>query len=305
MLDELIGRVEKVRSMRKAKFQLAVSMMALAVAGRAAAAETAPRAATSPPATTPPAPPATPPPPPAGAPPPITSVEGANTPLPRYDGEPAPPQRYAPRRRVAGGPPAEIKFEPHDDETSLLIMSHETPVYRLGYYGYGYWGPYRSVARSYTPVCRGACSARFAPGAYELALEKHGRIARSPGRVLIGESSVVHGEYIDRSGVRLGGLVIGIGGVIAGTVMMVVSVHRNDICDGAYCYYHNDVDGPLLAGGIAVVIGSAIAGSIMAWQRDEAVFTVLPLRVSSLYGTEGGAATLRSQPQGAVVSVKF
>ena len=180
------------------------------------------------------------------------------------------------------------------------------PVYHWGYYGYGWWGTHRDIARSYTPVCTGPCSARFAPGAYDLALAKGGRIARSPERIMITRPSVVKGEYLDRSGVRLAGILIGVGGIIGGTVMMVVSVHSDYVCDSnGFCFYHQDVDGPLLAGGIALAVGSAIAGSVMAWQRDEAVFTVLPLHLSSLFPGERESVAQRALPQGAMVSVRF
>jgi hypothetical protein len=210
------------------------------------------------------------------------------------------------RRRAASQAAEEIRFEPEPEHATLLILKEEMPVYGYGYYRHGWWAPYRGYARSYTPVCSGPCSARFAPGAYDLALAKRGRIARSHEPVVITHPSVLKGEYLDRSGVRVAGLVIGVAGVIGGTIMMVVSVHRNDVCDDAgFCYYHQDVDGPLLAGGIALAVGSAIAGSIMVWQRDEAVFTVLPLRLSSWYPGEGGSAAARALPNGAAVNVRF
>ncbi len=199
----------------------------------------------------------------------------------------------------------EIRFEPEPQQATLLILSQEMPVYHYGYYRHGWWAPYRGFARTYTPVCNGPCAARFAPGAYDLALEKGGRIARSRQPIVITRPSVLRGEYVDRSGLRVAGVVIGVGGLIGGTIMMIESVHRNDICDANYCYYHQDVDGPLLAGGIALAIGSAIAGSVLVWQRDEAVFSVLPLRLSSLYPGDGQSAAARALPNGAAVSVKF
>ena len=41
----------------------------------------------------------------------------------------------------------------------------------------------------------------------------------------------------------------------------------------------------------------------MAWQRDEARFSVLPLRVSSRYPGEGGLS--RVLPEGAMVRLLF
>ncbi|HEX4338390.1 MAG TPA: hypothetical protein VH062_20935 [Polyangiaceae bacterium] len=283
--------------MRKGNIRVLVSLAVLALAGHAAAQ----------PAGAPPPPPATPPPPPTGAPPAVGPARPPDEAAPpAMDGEP-PPMPAGPRRRR--GPPQaaeEIRFEPQPEHTTLLILSQEMPVYGYGYYRHGWWAPYQGYARSYTPVCNGPCSARFAPGEYDLALQKGGRIARSHERIVITHPSVLRGEYVDRSGIRLAGIVIGVTGVVAGTVMMALSVHRNDICDSdGFCYYHQDVDGGLLAGGVALAVGSAIAGSIMVWQRDEAVFSVAPLRLSSLYPGEGGSAAQKMLPQGAAISGRF
>ena len=210
-------------------------------------------------------------------------------------------------------PAAEVQFQPADDKTNLLVLSRVAPVFHYGYYSYGYspygyypygWGPYPGVARAYDRVCAGRCTARFAPGVYDLALEKEGHLARSESPVAIQRSSVVRGEYIDRSGIRTGGLLIGIGGLVGGTIMMIVSVSHDNVCTPYYCYYQDHVDGPLLAGGIAVAVGSAIAGAIMASQSDEALFTVLPLRVSSLLPGEHVGLS-QALPQGAAIAGKF
>lgn len=210
-----------------------------------------------------------------------------------------------PAEKKRAGAVAEVQFQPDGEGTSLLTLSQVMPVYNLGYYyGHGWWGPYAGFARSYQRVCRGPCSVRFAPGAYDLALEKDGRVARSESPVVVRQRSVVRGEYLDRSGVRTGGILIGVGGLVGGTIMMVAATDRHNVCTPYGCYYHDDVDGALLAGGIALAIGAAIAGSIMAWQRDEAVFTVLPLRVSALSPGER-AGPSQALPQGAVIAARF
>jgi hypothetical protein len=286
--------------MRSSKVRWLVSMFALACSGKAMAQPATPEPTAAPP----PPPQASPPPPPQGAPPPVEPARPSDAASPPAAPPPGPPgARY--RRRPPAQAANEIRFEPEPRDTTLLILQQEMPVYRFGYYGYGYWGPRRDIARAYAPVCTGPCSARFAPGAYELALAKGGHIARSPGRVMIMQPSTVKGEYLDRSGVRLAGVLIGVGGIVGGTIMMILAVHRDDICDVDGCYYHQDVDGPLLAGGIALAIGGAIAGSIMAWQRDEAVFTILPLRVSSLLPGAEGSVAKRALPEGAMVSMRF
>jgi len=200
-----------------------------------------------------------------------------------------------------------VRFEPEGERTSLLMLSHVVPVFHYGYYGYygyGYGGPYQGYARAYERVCQGRCTVRFAPGTYDLALEKEGHVARAAAPVVVRQPSVLHGEYVDRSGVRVAGVILGIGGLIGGTVMMIASVTRHNVCTPYYCYYHDDVDGPLLAGGIALAVGSAIAGSVMASQHDEAVFTITPFRVSALSPGER-AGLSQALPQGAAIAVRF
>jgi hypothetical protein len=196
-----------------------------------------------------------------------------------------------------------MHYEPVEGPTTLLILTHETPVVHYGYYHHGWWGPRQSLVRSYSPVCEGTCTERFVPGVYDLALAKDGHVAAPDHPVVIRGPSLVRGQYVDRSGLRVGGVVLAVGGIIAGTVMMVAAVHRSETCSGGYCYYDSEVNGPLLAGGLVLAIGSGIAGSIMAWQRDEARFSVLPLHVSSLFPRERGVAA--ALPEGAMMRLKF
>ena len=60
---------------------------------------------------------------------------------------------------------------------------------------------------------------------------------------------------------------------------------------------------PVAIPGIVLAVGSGIAGFIMAWQRDEARFSVLPLRVSSL--KPGELSLGQALPQGAMVRLAF
>jgi len=86
----------------------------------------------------------------------------------------------------------------------------------------------------------------------------------------------------------------------------------HDHCDyDAYgdCYYrHADVNGPLVAGGIGVLVGSAIVAAVLMSQRDEARISVSPLHVANRKspGDVGFIpVTLRTQPEGAAVSLSF
>jgi hypothetical protein len=179
------------------------------------------------------------------------------------------------------------------------------PIARYGYYGRGFWGYRRGFEREYTPICTGPCTARFAPGQYDFALSKNGRIIPTHP-VFISGPSVLHARYVDRSGLRVAGVVIGIGGIVAGSVMMIAATERQDRCDDAgYCYTTDrTTNGPLLGAGIGVLVGSVIAGSIMAWQPDEARIAVLPMSTGSL-GPNDSRRLAAALPEGASLRVRF
>jgi len=278
---------------RAAKIHVAFSMIALTWARVAPALESTPAKA-PPPQAAPSAPPASAPSaPPASAP---SALQEEAPPEP-----PVVPPTF-PSRPPLG--PQEVRFQPDDDQLGFLVVTGATPATGYGYFRHGWWIRRHVLLPSYSRVCTGPCSARFLPGEYDVALEKEGRVVPASERVVITRPSVLHAHYTDYSGLRVAGVVLGIGGVIAGTVMMFSSVDRGLVCSGTYCYYEDTVDGPLLAAGIGVFAASAIAGSIMAWQKDEAHFTISPLRLSSLTPREG-LSFARSLPEGAAFTARF
>jgi len=205
--------------------------------------------------------------------------------------------------RAAPDAPLDVRYEPDEGGVALLVRDGGIPYVRhWGYRRFRHW----ALMPSYSTACQGTCDAKFMPGTYDLALEKGFRVAAAEP-VTIARPSILRSHYTDRSAERVAGVVLGIGGVIAGSVMIFASVRRDTaVCDAyGYCYVHDTVDGPLLAGGIGVVIGSAIVGSILAWQRDEAHFSVFPLNVSALEPREGVRFTAQALPQGAGVRVAF
>ncbi len=246
---------------------------------------------------------------------------GAYTPRARADAgppqqEPAPPTVQPPPPRMPrppGPPPSaergsfDVQFEPNDPDVSLLNESGMVPaVYGYRYRGWGWRrrGWFAGYAPAFERVCTGPCPARFAPGEYHMALARGGRLVPVEGPVVLSGPSVLHARYEDRSGLRVAGAIIGIGGVIAGTIMIAESFHEHDFCDpNGFCERQGSTDGALLAGGIITIVGSAIVGSVLAWQRDEASITVMPLRVSSMEWRPG--KSLASAPQGLALSVTF
>jgi hypothetical protein len=126
-------------------------------------------------------------------------------------------------------------------------------------------------------------------GPYHFALSKGGGAPVAiDGATFVSGPSTLHAQYVDRSGIRTAGAVIGIVGTLGGLVMVLASIHEEHTCDSyGYCYRHDEVNDPLLVSGIGVILGSAIASSIMIWQRDEAKLTIGPLRIRDLRASPG------------------
>jgi hypothetical protein len=195
-----------------------------------------------------------------------------------------------------------------------MTLRGTVPFERVGFYGHGWYrqGWYGQVgwASIYAPICNQPCATQLAPGAYHLALAKYGGPAvPAPEPVVINGPSTVHGNYIDRSGLRVAGWVIGIAGTVGGIVMVVASANNQNVCDTfGNCYNREKTNGPLLAGGIGVLLVSGIVGSVLAFQHDEAHITVEPMSLpvaSTLKESPLAAVSAEAPPQGIAVSVRF
>ncbi len=197
--------------------------------------------------------------------------------------------------------PSEVRFEPDEADVALLSLNAAVPVERVATYDSDRW------FRVYGPVCQGPCTARLLPGAYRFALAKGGRIVPVRGPVVLNGPATLHGEYIDRSALRATGLVIGVAGSVGGFVMVVASAQVGAVCDSnGICVSNGMTNGPLLAGGVALLVASAVVGSILTFQRDGARITVEPLTLPGQASREGTlTALVGSQPQGWAVALHF
>jgi hypothetical protein len=147
-------------------------------------------------------------------------------------------------------------------------------------------------------------------GQYHWALSKAGgSIVPAVGTTVITGPSTLHAHYEDNSGIRTAGAIIGIVGIIGGIVMIFESFHDKEVCDGfGNCYVHQDVNGGLLAGGLGVFVGSAIASSLMISRDDQARITVSPLRLRNA-GAFLDSGHIKgpslASPAGAAVTIPF
>jgi hypothetical protein len=207
---------------------------------------------------------------------------------------------------AAENPAEQVEFEPDDPALMLLARTGEVPVERMVRYGYG-WYHERGVAPRYSPICLGACSTRFVRGEYHLALSRRGGSVVEAETVLVTGPSAIHAHYVGHGTSRALGAILGIAGTIAGAVMIAASVHSETLCYPGVggCYSHETVNGGLMAGGIGVVVGAVVVGSILATRHDEAMLGITPLalppapssgREAGFYGysaSEGAALTVR------------
>ncbi len=194
----------------------------------------------------------------------------------------------------------------------MMALRTEMPVERIGGFRHGFWVE-RGYLPVYAPVCDAPCGARLEPGVYHLAVSKDG------GRpVPASEAAVIHGpstvrsEYVDNSGVRALGFTLAIVGSIGGVVMIAASATNQTACDASGCFNSEKIDGPLLGGGIAVLVGSVVVGSILGSRHDAAHVFVEPLSLGGptskresgpvALGMPGGAIPA---PQGATIGMRF
>jgi len=259
-----------------------------------------------------PLPPPPPPPPaaPAGAPPPPPPPPQGGTP---YYAPPAPPPG-APYYAPPPGPPAapgrleQVRFEPDDPDLALMVRTGEMPVRRVQRFRH-VWYYERGFVPIYSPACEGPCTTELAAGTYHLALAKDGGRAVPAGGAVVNGPSSIHATYDDRRGTRIVGGIVLVGGIIGGIVMIVASVEgQSQTCNGngdGGCTVQ--VNGPLLAGGIGVVVASVVVGTILASQRDHAHIMVTPLTMPTVGALkESPMAALGAAPaQGAGLTLTF
>jgi|GEM_PF-2151763 len=216
-----------------------------------------------------------------------------------------------------------IRFEPDDPSVQLLTQSGVLPFESVAHYHwsgwwswphtYGYGPPYgyyreTGVAPIYTPICDGACMAHVRKGPHQFALSRPGGpIVPIPSQAVITGASMIRANYVDRSDLRSGGIVIGVLGSLTGLVMMILSVHDEQVCDAYTCTLRSGVDEALAVSGLGVFAGSVVTSAILINQKDEARISISPLRLPQPEVRSDVPRAAHSRPQlgGASLSMRF
>jgi hypothetical protein len=284
-----------------------VVLTTLALASIAGAQENPPLPPAPPPAA-PPAPPVAAP--PAAAAPPEAPGAYSPPPPPPPPGYPAPPYGApAAPRPAAAGRPEQVRFEPDDPDLALMMQTGELPFRHVQRFRHA-WYVERGFTPAYSPICDGACATELAPGPYHLALSKDGGRSLPVGSVVLTGPSTIRASYDDRSTERILGGVLVAAGVVGGITMIIFSLQcqNYDLSDGTCT---EPLNGPLLGGGIGVLVAGAVIGGILAARRDTAHISVTPLTLPTVGALkESPMATLGAQPprggvQGAALTVRF
>lgn len=246
-----------------------------------------------------------------GAPPAAFAQEAPLPPLPPSAPPPPPGAPPPPPAAPAAASPMEpLRFVPEDPGLTLMVRTGEVPVARYRRTRY-LWYYERGFAAVYSPLCSGICTAELPPGPYHLAVSKDGHRPVPAGSTFVQGPATVRGWYADHSTERILGAVVWVAGLIGGIAMIVASDGHEVDCGGGECVDNPKVDGPLLAGGIGVIVGSAIVGTVLSLQRDKARITIEPLTAAPAPQATGfrdrSASQLAppAQAQGAAVTVRF
>lgn len=212
---------------------------------------------------------------------------------------PPPPPTAAPEVRV--------QFAADAPGVTLLRPSGAVPVTRFGGWRHVHWIE-QGLAPAWSPICTAPCATSVPSGTQRLALAKDGGPPVVAEETLtIRAPATIHGHYVDRSSERAAGAVVGIGGGLVGAILTLASVRAEDVCDVAGdCYRRELVDGPMMVTGIGVLVGSVIAGSVLAAERDEAHVTIEPFVASSLPARREGSTWISGPaPEGATLTIRF
>lgn len=195
----------------------------------------------------------------------------------------------------------------------MMALRTEIPVERIGAFRHGFYYE-RGYVPVYAPVCDAPCGAKLEPGVYHLAVSKDGgRPVPASEPAVIRGPSTVHSEYVDNAGLRSLGFTLAVVGSIGGIVMIAAAATEHSGCDSTgVCTRNETVDVPLLGGGIAVLVGSVIVGSILGSRRDIAHVFVEPLSLETPTSKRESGPVARSMPvgtipapQGAAIGMRF
>jgi hypothetical protein len=198
---------------------------------------------------------------------PASSVPAAAPPLPA----PAPAQA-APSDGVKK---VRVRLEANAPNIEYELRTGTAHFIGTGWTGGGRSTTVTGTAQAFEALCTAPCDSSLPIGNQPLALSKDGGgpVPIANGVTIAGPSKL-EATYTDRSGARVAGLVIGIGGAIVGGAMVGVGMSAGSKL--------GETEKSLVAGGAAVSIAGFIIGLVLLMQSDTAEIRVVPLTVGAM-----------------------
>ena len=184
---------------------------------------------------------------------------------------PAAPQATAPTDSVrplitVEGPEAKVRFESSPVPITLTRRSDSAGLVGRG-----------AIVESYSEICTAPCRVSLPAGSYNFGGSVKDRTATSSDAVTLpaGES-VLHAEYTDNRGLRIGGVVLLSVGVLGGTLLATDAlIGHSGPCD-EFGYCPQQTNSTELALGSAALAVGLIGGLVLIAQHDKLAFTVSP-----------------------------
>jgi hypothetical protein len=124
----------------------------------------------------------------------------------------------------------------------------------------------RLAADSFSEVCTVPCSTKLQRQSYTFGLsDGDGRPVLAENAVQVDRPLALNGKFQSYAGLRVAGWIVVIGGALAGTALIMSSSNDCDALDDT-C---EPIDSGMLWGGVAVGLGGAVIGVVMAMKKDE------------------------------------
>jgi hypothetical protein len=204
---------------------------------------------------------------------------------------------------------ATVHLTANEKDLQVLIRAGQSETTGTGYtIGHGATF-YSGESRHYAVLCTAPCDTSLPPGTHRLAVSLDG------GRAIEADEPVrihapatnLRATYDSRGGYRAAGILLMIGGGLAGTILMGASIHPST-CD-KYNNCTGGTDGGLMLAGVAVTGVSVLFGLGLALMRP--IVTIEPvrssdarsLRLPEMTRKEGGVAS--TPIDGLALSVRY
>lgn len=237
---------------------------------------------------------------------PMASVESAGSAQ-----APPPPQPAAVSPERDPNDKADLKVVANEPGVEVQVKTGKANLSGFTWTGgrHGGIGAFSGTASVYSTLCIAPCRTSLPVGSHRLGLtlDKDSSVVEVESPVSITGPGTLRADYESRRGLRIAGLVTGLGGGLVGLGLFYASFDSGSKnCDSYGFCMKGAPDSSLLYGGLGLIGVSTLVGFILVLQPDKATVTFVPGAPSPIAG-HGGMETAgaSADPRGAMVRVRF